>query len=68
MAVGDYSCQDKFIPHLQNIFDFVEATARIEGTNNPGILKAMIGLVGDIATLFPQNQGVKQKSTMSYIE
>ena len=35
--------------------------------NPPNALKLLIGLIGDIATQFPQNAGVKLKSTMPYI-
>jgi hypothetical protein len=63
MAVGDQSCHEKFIPHLPELFDFVEVTARIVGPKNPHMLKLLIGLIGDIATQFPENAGVKQKST-----
>jgi len=68
MAVGDQQCHDRFLPHLPELFDFIEVTARIEGSKNPNALKLLIGLIGDIATQFPQNAGVKQKSTMAYIE
>jgi hypothetical protein len=50
MAVGDNSCHDKFIPHLPDLFDFIETTTRIEGSKNPNVLKLLIGLIGDIAT------------------
>ena len=68
MAVGDQQCHEKFIPYLPDLFDFIETTARIEGSTNPQMLKLIIGLIGDIATQFPQNAGVKQKSTQPYIE
>lgn len=58
MALGDSSSQDRFIPHLENVFNFIEQTINIEGIKSARIWKLVLGLVGDIATAFPQNKGV----------
>lgn len=50
MAVDDYQCHAKLIPYLPDLFDYIETTARIEGSTNPNVLKLLIGLIGDIAT------------------
>ena len=52
MAAGDSNCLDKFTSFLEAIFDFVEATAHIEGTANVKVLKLIIALLGDIASHF----------------
>ena len=68
MAAEDSGCLEKFNPFLEGMFDFVEATAQIEGTKNVKVLKMIIALIGDIATQFRDNAGVKSKVTMPYIE
>lgn len=59
MSAGDTNHLASFNPYLESIFGFVEATAQIEGTKNVKVLKLIIALVGDIATQFKDNQGVK---------
>lgn len=68
MAASDSNSLPKLSPYLSTIFDFLEATVRIEGYTNTNIIKMIIGLLGDIATHFPQDNEVKSKSTMPYIE
>ena len=68
IAAGDTNCLNLFDSHLNSIFDFLEETSNIEGYNDPKRTKMIIALIGDIATQFPQNPGVKAKSTLPYIE
>lgn len=63
IAAGDTGCKDKFFPFLEGVFDFIEQIVNIEGFSNPRVLKMIISLIGDIATSFPQNLGVKTKAT-----
>ena len=68
MAADDSNCLDKLHPYLEALFDYIEAVAQIEGTKNARVLKMIIALLGDIATQFKGNAGVKAKVTMPYIE
>lgn len=68
MAASDSNSLPRLSPYLATIFDFLEATVQIEGYANTNIIKMVMGLVGDIATAFPQEAEVKSKSTMPYIE
>ena len=58
---------DKIIPHLETIYSLIEEIAKID-ESEPNMQKLILGLIGDLATIFPQNPGVKQKSTMPYVE
>ena len=68
MAAGDTGRLAHFVPVLETIFEFLEATVQIEGYTNTRIIKMIIALLGDIATSFPQTDGVKGKATMPYVE
>jgi len=68
ISLQDTNSEDKFIAHLQNVFDFMQTTVTIEGRKSPRVLKVVLGLIGDIASTFPSNAGVKAKCTESWVE
>jgi hypothetical protein len=49
------------------MYTLMEETVRIDG-QEARVLKFVIGLIGDVATYFPYDQGVRVKSTQSYVE
>jgi len=68
MAAGDTNCLESFHQHLNQIFVFIEQTLKIEGYNDPRIVRMIIALVGDIATQFSYNNELKARLTQQYIE
>jgi hypothetical protein len=48
------------------IFDFLDATAKLD--QSPKQVSQLISLIGDLATQFNGNAGVKTRATVPYIE
>jgi hypothetical protein len=72
MGCESSQCLDRCTPFLAGIYDFLEATATIEGATNIKIIKNIVALIGDLANYFKGNPnaaaGVKAKSTLPYVE
>ena len=68
MGSESSNCVQRCIPYLEGIYDFLEQTASIEGVGNIEVIKNIIALIGDMATYFKGNPGVKAKSTLPYVE
>ena len=67
MGLNEGKCINHAVQYLEAIYDFLEAYTNIEGANLR-ISRNIVALLGDIATFLPQNEGVKVKSTLPYVE
>ena len=54
--------------YLEGIFDFIEQTLKLETDYDPKIISSCISLIGDIASQFSYQQGLRAKVTANYIE
>lgn len=60
--------KDQYNAYLEGIFDFLEATLKLETVPNARIIGGVISLVGDLACQFPNHAGVKAKVVESHYE
>jgi len=60
--------KDQYGAYLEGIFDFLEEALKLETVPDSRIICSVISLVGDIASQFPNHQGVKAKATANHIE
>ncbi len=54
--------------YLMTIFEFIEKLVHLEGYSDVKCAKNLVGLVGDIASVFQDNDFVRQMATANHIE
>mmetsp|Transcript_8492 Transcript_8492/g.14279 ORF Transcript_8492/g.14279 Transcript_8492/m.14279 type:complete len:310 (+) Transcript_8492:1634-2563(+) len=57
-----------FEQYVMGIFDFLEETVKIQGFTDLNFLRMVISLIGDLATAYPDKEGMKARATQGWVE